>query len=58
MRDGGYGGTSTPATFRRTRFGGSVPGGGGVAAGMTGRSVRFFDVGDGQSGEAGGSGAE
>ncbi|THX28488.1 Sfi1-domain-containing protein [Aureobasidium pullulans] len=60
MRKGGYGSSLgsagggvglaeesfTPATFRRTRFGGA-PGLGlnGSAAQQTGRSVRFFDVG-------------
>jgi protein SFI1 len=59
MRKGGYGSSPgsgggvglaeesfTPATFRRTRFGGGVPGSGlnGNAAQQTGRSVRFFDA--------------
>jgi protein SFI1 len=59
MRKGGYGSSPrsgggvglaeesfTPATFRRTRFGGGVPGFGlnGNAAQQTGRSVRFFDA--------------
>ncbi|KAG9523000.1 Sfi1-domain-containing protein, partial [Aureobasidium melanogenum] len=61
MRKGGYGSSMgsgsgvdlaeesfTPATFRRTRFGGAPNFGGvnGNAAQQTGRSVRFFDVGE------------
>ncbi|KAI5199903.1 Sfi1-domain-containing protein [Aureobasidium subglaciale] len=59
MRNGGYGSSTgsgggvglaeesfTPATFRRTRFGGANAfGTNGVGAQQTGRSVRFFDVG-------------
>ncbi|KAI4730374.1 Sfi1-domain-containing protein [Aureobasidium sp. EXF-10728] len=60
MRKGGYGSSTgsgggvdiaaesfTPATFRRTRFGGAPTAGFGVngsAVQQTGRSVRFFDV--------------
>jgi protein SFI1 len=59
MRKGGYGSSTgsgggvglaeesfTPATFRRTRFGGGGAGFGlnGNAAQQTGRSVRFFDA--------------
>ncbi|KAK6000728.1 hypothetical protein QM012_003453 [Aureobasidium pullulans] len=61
MRKGGYGSSMgsgggvdlaeesfTPATFRRTRFGGAPAFGSanGSAAQQTGRSVRFFDVGE------------
>ncbi|KAI5257361.1 Sfi1-domain-containing protein [Aureobasidium subglaciale] len=68
MRKGGYGSSTgsgggvglaeesfTPATFRRTRFGGANGfGTNGVGAQQTGRSVRFFDVGGVKEGGNGG----